>query len=101
MTRIVTMGSEFFVTAFKIQGLDGYVVSQSDFNKMLDVILADKTISIVFLQEEFYFANQDRLDLIKSTITRPLFVEVPLEKRERQIDPISNLIKKTIGISLD
>jgi len=101
MTRIVSMGSEFFVTAFKIQGLDGYVVSQTDFNKMLDVVLADKTISIVFLQEDFYFANQDRMDLIKSTITRPLFVEVPLEKKEHHVDAIANLIKKTIGISLD
>jgi vacuolar-type H+-ATPase subunit F/Vma7 len=101
MTRIVTMGSEFFVTAFKIQGIDGYVVSQADFNKMVDVVLADKSISIVFLQEDFYFANQDRLDKIKSTIPRPLFVEVPLDKKERQVDAIANLIKKTIGISLD
>lgn len=101
MTRIVTVGSETFVLAFKIQGIEGFIPTQSDFNKIIDKILADQSISIVFLQEEYYFENQDRMDKIKATHTRPLFVEVPIEKKEQHVDAIASLIRKTIGISLE
>lgn len=101
MTRIVTVGSEMFVMAFKIQGIDGFVPTQSDFNKIIDKIIADQSISIVFLQEELYFANQDRMDKLKATHPRPLIVEVPIEKKEQHVDAIASLIRKTIGISLE
>jgi len=101
MTRIISIGSEMFVTAFKIQGIDGFIAKGDDFNNILDLVLADNTISIVFLQDDLYFANQERMDKIKSSMSRPLFVEIPVEKKEHSVDIIAQLIKNNIGISLD
>ncbi|MHA1682928.1 MAG: V-type ATP synthase subunit F [Promethearchaeota archaeon] len=100
-TRIITMGSEFFVTAFRFHGIDGFITSPLDFDKLLDIILNDESISLVFLEESLYYSNQDRMDKIKTTVTRPLFIEIPLEKAETERDLIGELIKKDIGIDLE
>jgi vacuolar-type H+-ATPase subunit F/Vma7 len=101
MTRIFTIGSEIFVTGFRLQGIDGIVSSASSFDKILDIVLADHSVSIVFLEEDLYYSNKDRMDKLKVSGATPLFIEVPLQKNEERPDLIAQLIKQYIGISLE
>ncbi len=101
MTRIFTIGSEIFVTGFRLQGIDGIVSSASDFDKILDIVLADHSVSIVFLEEGLYYSNKERMDKIKVSSVTPLFVEVPMQKNKERPDLIAQLIKQYTGISLE
>ena len=96
------MGSSFFVTGFKLQGIDGFIAAPSDFNRLINIILSDESISIVFIEEDLYYANKDKLDDLKSSIKRPLFVEIPSDNMEKHgdTDLIAELIKKKIGIDI-
>lgn len=101
MARILTIGSEIFVTGFRLQGIEGIVASPSNFDKILDIVLADESVSIVFLEEDLYYSDKERMDKLKMSGTRPLFIEIPLVKDEGRPDLIAQLIKQNIGISLE
>ena len=101
MTRIFTIGSEIFVTGFQLQGIDGIVASELNFDKILDIVLSDKTISIVFLEEDLYYSSKDRMDKLKVAGGKPLFIEIPRERKKDRPDLIAQLIQKNIGITLD
>jgi vacuolar-type H+-ATPase subunit F/Vma7 len=101
MTRIFTIGSEIFVTGFRLQGIDGIVASESSFDKILDIVMADKSIAIVFLEEDLYYSSRERMDKLKVSGVKPLFIEVPLQRNKDRPDLIAQLIRKNIGITLD
>jgi vacuolar-type H+-ATPase subunit F/Vma7 len=101
MTRIFTIGSEIFVTGFRLQGIDGIISTESNFDKILDIVMADKTIAIVFLEEDLYYSSKERMDKLKVSGGKPLFIEVPLQQKKDRPDLIAQLIQKDIGITLD
>ena len=102
MTRIVTLGSEMFITAFRLQGIDGFIItSPSDFERIIEIIMRDESISIVLLEDALYFSHRKKMDKIKMTVQKPLFVEIPLKPKQEQSDIIADLIKKNLGIVLD
>ncbi|MHA1792188.1 MAG: V-type ATP synthase subunit F [Promethearchaeota archaeon] len=101
MTRIITIGSEIFVTGFKLQGIDGFIATPGDVPKLVKLVKNDDTISIVFIEEELYNMNKELLENIKISSNKPLFVEIPLTPEQEKTDIIAELIKKDIGIKLD
>lgn len=96
------MGSSFFVTGFKLQGINGFIAKPSDFGRLLDIVLSDDSISIVFIEEDLYYSHKEKLDELKATVERPLFVEIPSENLEKhgKSDLIAELVKKKIGIDI-
>lgn len=101
MTRIFTIGSEIFVTGFRLQGIDGIIASESNFDSILDIVMADKTIAIVFLEEDLYYSSKERMDKLKVAGEKPLFIEVPLRRNPDRPDLLAQIIKKNIGITLE
>jgi vacuolar-type H+-ATPase subunit F/Vma7 len=101
MTRIFTIGTEIFVTGFRLQGIDGIVSSESNFDKILDIVMSDKSIAIVFLEEDLYYSSKERMDKLKVSGGKPLFIEIPLKRNKDRPDLIAQLIRKNIGITLD
>lgn len=100
--RIVSIGSERFVNGFRILGIDGFIFSGGDLRRLLDLVLKDQTIAIVFMEEELYYKSEKTMEKIKMTVERPLFVEISIApSSDEKPDIIANLIKKNIGISLD
>ncbi len=101
MTRIFTIGSEIFVTGFRLHGIDGIVASESNFDKILDIVISDKSVAIVFVEENLYYSNKERMDKLKVSGGIPLFIEMPLRKTKDRPDLIAELIREDIGINLD
>ncbi|MBD3186459.1 hypothetical protein GF325_06500 [Candidatus Bathyarchaeota archaeon] len=99
--RIISMGSEIFVTAFRLQGIEGFITSAHDFERILDIVLKDESIAIVFLEQELYFVNQEKMDDLKTKLQRPLFIEIPIDSRKKNKDIVGELIRKDIGIQLE
>jgi vacuolar-type H+-ATPase subunit F/Vma7 len=99
LSRIITIGSEAFVTAFRLQGIDGFIASPSDFGSLIDTVVADESVAIVILEESLYLSKRVKMDNLKVSITRPLFIEIPTSSEDR-VDIIKQLIQKNIGISL-
>jgi vacuolar-type H+-ATPase subunit F/Vma7 len=94
----MTIGSESFVTAFRLQGIDGFIATPSDFEKLVDIVVADESVGIVILEESLYLSKREKMDALKVSITRPLFIEIPKEEDESRPDIIKQLIQKNIGI---
>ena len=75
-------------------------MSAADFDKIIDIVVADESVSIVILEEDLYLSDRERMDNLKASITRPLFIELPTKKDENRPDIIKQLVQKNIGISL-
>lgn len=99
-SRIVAIGGELFTTAFMLQGIDGFVTSEAECKKMVEFVMKDKSVGVIFLEHGLYEANQPFIDAIKAHTMQPIFVEIPMDESTR-VHAIGDMMKKCTGITFD
>ena len=100
--EIAVIGTEETVTAFRLGGV-GRIYSETEANKDLQEILADKNIGVLVVTENFAATNRKTIEKHRvSDVKTPVVVEVPdasghLTEKE---DPIDLLLKRAIGAEI-
>ena len=97
--KIVFIGDQDTVTAFRLAGVK-QIYNADEGRQNLKQIFADDGTGVVIMTERFAEENRRAVDEHKSSkrIT-PIVVEVPdmAGPLEREVDPISELIRRAIG----
>ncbi len=97
--NIVVIGDQDTVTAFRLAGVKK-IYDTDEGREQLKQVLADDDIGVVVMTERFAEENRQQVEDHKaSKRMTPIVVEVPdiTGPIEREVDPISELIRRAIG----
>ena len=89
-------------TGMRLAGVDGAVVHERDeLRRELDKVLADKSIGIILLTENFGREFPEIIDHVKLERKLPLIVEIPdRHGTGRKPDFITSYVNEAIGLKL-
>lgn len=89
-------------TGMRLAGVEGTVVhDREELKRILDEVMADKSIGIVLLTEKFGREYPDMINEIKLNRKQPLIVEIPdRHGTGRKPDFITAYVNEAIGLKL-
>ena len=96
--RIIALGSRSFVTAFRLAGVEGLELKNSEelYKKILELIQG-KDVGLIMVSDEMARDIRDKINEIKAKYPVPLIYEVPAPGSKIERLDYREIVKKILG----
>ncbi|GAB4325004.1 MAG: hypothetical protein Kow0069_30860 [Promethearchaeota archaeon] len=95
---VVVVADEETCIGFSLIGLKGIVVTpQSDFEAILEEILADKDVKVVIVGEQAFMEHEDFIHKVTQVHKTKVVVPVPSIRGDHLGDYLGELVNRMVG----
>ena len=103
MSKIAVLADRETATYFRLTGVRNSQVagSREQAERSIEAILNDSSVSLVIVTDQVFDWLYSTLSRMRGEKDFPLIIAIPSKRGgKRKIDPLSDLVKRTVGIEI-